>query len=235
MLLDVTHRVLLPELMDDPALDPAQHIRALRGLERINRVSRSARLLWGPIRSLAREAATPVRVLDIATGGGDVPMRLWAFSRREGLPVRVDGCDRSPTAVKHARRAAARLGAEVRFFQCDALAHALPDGYDILVSSLFLHHLSVEQSIVLLRAMAQAAGRMVLVNDLVRDPAGLALAYAGTRLLTTSEIVHADGPQSVRAAYTVEEVVALSQQAGLDDSRLVRRWPCRFLLIWRRR
>jgi len=75
---------------------------------------------------------------------------------------------------------------------------------------------------------------MVLINDLVRARSGLILAYVATRLLTSSRVVHADGPQSVRAALTLNEVRALAERAGLDNCSLVRRWPCRFLLTWMR-
>ena len=41
------------ELMDQPGLDPAFHVEALRGLQRINAVSRGATILWSPIAELA--------------------------------------------------------------------------------------------------------------------------------------------------------------------------------------
>ena len=43
-----------PELMDDPALDPAEHRVALAALARINRISRSAGILWPAVKELAR-------------------------------------------------------------------------------------------------------------------------------------------------------------------------------------
>src|SRR5262249_61298949 len=83
------------------------------------------------------------------------------------------------------------------FSACDVLREPLPAGYDAVVCSLFLHHLSAEQAVGLLRRMAAAAGRLVLVNDLARGRAGYLLAYLGTRLLTRSPGVHFDGPRSV--------------------------------------
>ena len=74
---------------------------------------------------------------------------------------------------------------------------------------------------------------MVLINDLVRSFAGFALAYVGTRLLSASRIVHTDGPRSVEAAFTGEEVQALAKQAGLQGATVQRRWPCRYLLTWK--
>ncbi|HXG11787.1 MAG TPA: methyltransferase domain-containing protein [Gemmataceae bacterium] len=231
---DLRERRLQPEVMDQPGLDPRQHAQALRGLRRINRLSGSAVILWPSIRSLARRLAPrPLRVLDVATGGGDVPVRLWQAARAVGLPVQIDGCDRSPMAVAFARNHAAESQALVGFFICDALEE-LPTGYDVLVSSLFLHHLDEDQAVRFLRRMADAAGRLVLINDLVRSTAGYLAAYVGTRLLSASPIVREDGPRSVAAAFTLGEARALAERAGLRGARVVGRWPWRFLLRWRR-
>ncbi len=224
-----------PEVMDQPGLSPSRHVRALRGLARINFLSGSAGTLWPPLRDLAREVAPrPLRVLDFATGGGDVPVRLWRKARREGLGLQIEGCDVSPVAVEHARAAAARSGADVRFFAHDALRDAAPAGYDAAVSSLFLHHLSEEDAVAFLRRLAETAGRLVLVNDLARGWAGYTLAYVGTRLLSASPVVHTDGPRSVESAFTPDEALALADRAGLRGATVARRWPCRYLLSWRR-
>jgi 2-polyprenyl-3-methyl-5-hydroxy-6-metoxy-1,4-benzoquinol methylase len=231
--LDMTCRCLQPEIMDDPGLEEQWHNDALRGLARINLVSGSTRILWGPIVALAREMPSrPLRVLDIATGGGDVPIRLALRARRAGLPIQVEGCDRSPVAIHHAQISASRHDVAVRFFELDALSGAIPPGQDIVCCSLFLHHLAEDQAVCLLRHMAEATRRLVLVNDLARSRTGLLLAYAGTRLLSRSKVVHVDGPRSVRAAFTPEEALALAQQAGLSGATVERRWPCRYLLKW---
>jgi hypothetical protein len=233
-LLPALPRRLQPEVMDQPGLDPGRHRQALRGLGRINFWSGSASILWPPLAALARATSRPVRVLDLATGGGDVPIRLGRRARRAGLPISVDGCDVSPVAVEHAKRQAERDGAGVSFFVADALAGELPSGYDAVVCSLFLHHLTEDQAVGLLRRMAAAAGLLVLVNDLVRSRAGLLLARVGTRLLSRSPVVHVDGPRSVEGAFTIAEAKELAGRAGLGGTTIVRRWPCRFLLTWQR-
>jgi SAM-dependent methyltransferase len=224
-----------PEVMDQPGLSPPRHARALRGLARINFWSGSAGILWRPLADLSRRAGSGrLRVLDLATGGGDVPIRLWRRARRAGLSWEVEGCDLSPVAVEHARAGAARAGAEVRFFVHDALHGPALTGYDAVLSSLFLHHLDEEQAVAFLRRMAGAAGRLVLVNDLARSWTGLALAHLGTRLLTTSSVVHTDGPRSVAGAFTPAEALTLAERAGLTGATVSRHWPCRYLLEWRR-
>jgi 2-polyprenyl-3-methyl-5-hydroxy-6-metoxy-1,4-benzoquinol methylase len=224
-----------PEIIDQPNLDESRHVHALRGLERINRWSGSARILWPAVRELAqRSGGAPLRLLDIATGGGDVPLRLWHKARRAGIPLHVEGCDRSPTAIAHARRAAAAQGADVSFFEWNALDGPLPQGNDILTCSLFLHHLEEDQAISLLGRMAAVARQLVLINDLRRSRGGLVLAYVGTRVLSRSPIVHGDGPTSVVAAFTPGEMRDLAERAGLHGGRVVRRWPFRFLFTWAR-
>ncbi|MCH8805696.1 MAG: methyltransferase domain-containing protein [Planctomycetes bacterium] len=233
--LKMRRRERRPEIMDDPALEPERHRRALHGLARVNRWSDSAGILWPALREAARRnGRRALRVLDIATGGGDVPIRLWRRARASGVPFAIDGCDVSSRAVEHARESADRAAAEVGLFVHDALAGDLPTGYDVLISSLFLHHLDDGSATTLLRAMAAAASRMILINDLRRSPAGLALAYLGTRLLLTSDVVRSDGVLSVRAAFTLREVREVTIRAGLSRAKINRRAPCRFLLEWRR-
>jgi SAM-dependent methyltransferase len=230
---DVHTRRREPELMDQPGLDEDRHIAALRGLERINRWSGSAAILWPAIRMQAFLARPSVlRVLDVASGAGDVAIRLWQWARAAQLLLDVAGCDCSRTALAHARRVASAQQADVHFFEWDALTGSLPEGYDVVASSLFLHHLDEEAAVGLLRRMAAAARRLVLVNDLRRTTAGLLLAYVGTRMLSASPVVHRDGPLSVAAAFTPNELRALAKQAGLAGAVVTRRWPARILLSW---
>jgi 2-polyprenyl-3-methyl-5-hydroxy-6-metoxy-1,4-benzoquinol methylase len=233
-MLSALSRRLRPELMDQPGLDPGRHRQALRGLGRINFWSRSAGILWPPIAALARASGRPLRVLDIATGGGDLPIRLWHKARRAGLSLVVEGCDVSPVAVAYATEQAERQGAGIRFSAADALTGDLPADYDVIVCSLFLHHLTEDRAVDLLRRMT-AARRMLLVNDLVRSRPGLLLAQVGTHLLSLSPVVHVDGPRSVEGAFTIEEARGLAERAGLTGATVERRWPCRYLLSWVRR
>jgi 2-polyprenyl-3-methyl-5-hydroxy-6-metoxy-1,4-benzoquinol methylase len=231
----VRQRHRQPEIIDQPDVNPQHLSLALRGLERINWWSGSARILWPPIRTRARLAGSnPLRVLDLATGAGDVPIRLWYKARRAGLNVQVAGCDRNPHAIAHARNRAAAAQVPVTFFEWDVLQEALPSDYDVLTCSLFLHHLDDAEAVEFLRRTAAAARQTVLVNDLVRSPAAFTLAYLGCHLLTTSAMVHTDGPRSVEGAFTLAEARNLATRAGLDEATVARRWPYRYLLAWTR-
>ena len=223
-----------PEIMDQPNLERAQHVGALRGLARINWWSHSAGILWPSLHSLARQSARTLRVLDLATGGGDVPLRLWRQVQRAGVALQLEGCDLSPVAVEHAKSTARQCGAAVRFFVHDALNGPQLDGNDVLMCSLFLHHLDDAPARTFLERMGRQARCLVLVNDLVRGWPGYLLAQVGTRLLSRSPVVHTDGPLSVQAAFTRAELLILAEQAGLHGATVAWRWPWRMLLTWRR-
>jgi 2-polyprenyl-3-methyl-5-hydroxy-6-metoxy-1,4-benzoquinol methylase len=223
-----------PEVMDDPNLPAGEHNAALAGLARINRWSGSARILWPPLSRLARNLGGCVRVLDVATGAGDVPIRLVRQAGRHGLKVQFTGCDISPTALAYAQVAAAQAGVKIDFRQVDLLKDGLPGEFDVVVCSLFLHHLDHAFAVQVMRKMGQAARHLLLINDLARGRMGYLLAAAGARALTRSRVVHVDGPLSVRAAFTPAEALDLAKQAGLAGATVARRWPCRFLLSWRR-
>jgi 2-polyprenyl-3-methyl-5-hydroxy-6-metoxy-1,4-benzoquinol methylase len=227
-------RCRVAEIMDRPDLEPDLHRRALNGLATLNILSRSAGVLWPAIYRLARRLGRPVRILDMATGGGDVPLRLWRRAVNAGMQVEILGIDISPVALRVAQARAGRAQAALRFAQADALCDELPGDHDIVTCSLFLHHLTEHDATALLARMAAAARHMVLVNDLVRSRGGWLLAAAAARLFTRSPVVWTDASRSVRGAFTVGELHALARSAGMRDARLTRHLFCRMLLEWSR-
>ncbi len=220
--------------MDDPALPADEHRRALAGLARLNSYSDSVGVLWPAVRKLADELGRPVKILDVATGSGDVPLGLWKRAKRAGCVLELSACDISPVALDVAEERTRSAGATVHYFAADALAEPLPGGFDIVTCSLFLHHLSDDNAVKLLRRLAAATDRLVLVNDLSRGRWNLGLVWIATRLLTRSRVVHADGPLSVRAAFTPGEAAALAERTGLTGAKVGGRFPCRWLLTWRK-
>lgn len=222
--------------MDQPGLSEREHGSALVGLRRVNWWSRSSSILWPPILKLARTIdQRPLQILDIASGGGDVGLNIALRAKRAGISVEVDGCDISPYAVKHASELAQRMHLDqVHFYERDILQEPSEKKYDVVMCSLFLHHLDEKQSGQLLNIMSNLTRHLMLVNDLRRTRTGYWLAWAGCRLLTRSPIVHTDGPLSVAGAFTMSEVAELAEQSGLSGFQVKRHWPQRWLLEWSR-
>ncbi|MEM7167552.1 MAG: methyltransferase domain-containing protein [Planctomycetota bacterium] len=223
-----------PEWMDEPNLDRELHENALRGLARINSLSFAATALWREIANVARAGVDrPLRILDVATGSGDVPIRLQALAANAGVAVELSGCDISTTAIDVARTQARSARADVDFFAANPVQTPISQRYDVVMASLFLHHLDEEAAVTLLRHMRDAATSAVFVSDLRRSTPGYWLARIATQALTRSPVVHVDGPRSVEAAFTIDEAQKLAAAAGWTSATVRPIFPCRFLLSWR--
>ncbi|MDA0716831.1 MAG: methyltransferase domain-containing protein [Cyanobacteria bacterium] len=221
--------------MDQPGLNPLEHQAALIGLGRINNLTRSASCFFPHIRRLAKQdPLRRLRILDVACGGGDTVRAISRLGKREGIDLEVHGCDISEEALSLARAEAKTEGLEAHFFQTDAINAPLPDGYHLICTSLFLHHLNEVNAETLLRSMAAATLDQMVVNDLIRSHLDLMITWMGTRLLSRSSIVQIDGPLSVGGAFQLDEVAQLAAAAGLVGAEITRFWPERFMLSWNR-
>lgn len=227
-------RKRVPELMDDPNLDYHSHAQALRGLARLNAASFSHGSIWSEIEHEARRASQPLRILDVATGGGDIPIALYLRAKRLGLKVEIVGSDISANAISYAKNVALQRQAEVEFITLDVFKDNLPADFDIVMTSLFTHHLDPDDVVMLLAKMSRAARVKVLVNDLVRSEISYCSVWLATRILSRSAVVHYDGPVSVNASFTASELLEMAIRADIGSATIKSFPPCRQMLVWPR-
>ncbi len=223
-------RHLEPELMDQPDVDPQLHREALEALQSVNRLSRTPQVLWrGLLRWVPEEQLPQLRLLDVACGGGDVLVQLGLWARNRGWNWHLAGCDFSPRALEMSRHRAEQAELEVELFEHDVTQDVLSGTWDAVTCTLFLHHLNETTAVKLLGEMAQAARCAALVDDLNRTCLGYWMAWAVGRL-SRNLLVREDAPQSVRAAFTPQEVTELIRRAGARVLQLRRHWPQRWLV-----
>jgi 2-polyprenyl-3-methyl-5-hydroxy-6-metoxy-1,4-benzoquinol methylase len=161
-------------------------------------------------------------------------VRIDQRARRAGLALELFGCDIKPLAVDYARAQTSAAGTRAEFFVLDAARDSIPGDFDVIVSSLFLHHLDEPEATAFLRRAGASTRGLLLIHDLVRNRAGHLLATLGIPLLLCNDVCRADGPSSVESAFTVPEARALADHAGLTGAQIEPRFPFRFLLRWER-
>jgi ubiquinone/menaquinone biosynthesis C-methylase UbiE len=210
------------ELLDGPLDDRPALEGNLRDFRRINRWLGGIDLSADAIDALAahRDALT---LLDIGTGGADIPAALIERWRARGRTLRAVGLDSRPEVLAAAVVADPRLSATagLELHIGDGRSLDYPDrSFDIAHTSLVLHHLEPAEAVVLLREMARVARVGVVVNDLGRSRLGHTGAVLLGHLLTRNRFTRHDAPLSVRRAYTPDELSALLAAAG---TRVVRR------------
>jgi len=183
------------------------------------------------IAAVARQASAapsdrPLVVLDVGGARGDLAIRLVQWARRAGCPIRVIVLEREAATVALARRHCASYP-EIAIVQGDATALPLRKAsVDVAVTVLTLHHLEPDAAVTALREMRTAARGAVVANDLLRTRASWLLVWAATRLFARHRVSWHDGPLSVRRAYSMKELAALAEKAGLGRVD-TRRYPSR--------
>src|SRR5437879_5387450 len=160
-----SRRAEASEIMDDLSRPDHEFDQAYRELETINR-----RL--GGVRAIERflPHKPNLLVLDVAAGACDVSEALL---RR--IPARIVVLDVNPKGLKFARKSSPVVG--------DALDLPFRDHtFDVVMASLFFHHLSDDNCMRVLANMWRISKQLVLVNDLHRHP----IAYWSIRALASA-------------------------------------------------
>ena len=190
-------RIVTQELLDNDAGSPTEIADGLADLRLVNRwfggSSTSFRLLR---RVASHTQAKELSLLDVAGASGDVAHYVQARMLRNGVRMDVTVLDRN----------ASHLGRQFPSIAADALRIPFRDAsFDVVCSSLFVHHLEPEEVQRFAREALRVARVAVVINDLRRSALHLASVYAGIPLHRSRMSRH-DGPASVRRSYTVEEL-----------------------------
>ena len=220
-----------PEMMDDLTQPRAEIDIALRALARINRLSRSALYISREILPLISNNR-PVRILDLGSGGGDVLCDISELLQRIGIAVDAVGIDMNPLSVDYANRYAKRRNSNARFIESTALDAVQTLEYDIVISSLFLHHFSEEDLETLFSTIRERATIGMIMSDLRRSPLNYGLIWLTTHLMSRSKMIRFDGLVSAKAALTKNEFERLVWRAKLKGSIVTPTFPFRTIISW---
>jgi ubiquinone/menaquinone biosynthesis C-methylase UbiE len=214
------------EILDGP-VPLADLARCLADVARLNALFGGRFLTTMHVKRLAAAmpSGRPLTILDVGTGGGDVPRALVRWARRAARRIRVIALDRDAATLGVAR-GFARDYPEIAFVRGDAEDVPLGTGaVDIAISSLMLHHLAEPAAARHLAEMDRVARRGFVVNDLARSRPGYGLVWLVTRLCGANYMSRHDGPVSVTRAYVPDELRALCDRAGLEDVRIAHYRP----------
>jgi ubiquinone/menaquinone biosynthesis C-methylase UbiE len=174
-----------------------------------------------------------VSLLDVGTGGADLPRDLLRRAQAANLRLTVTATDVRSEIVDVARARSVGVGnLEILQARADGIDFA-DHAFDVVHSSLLLHHFEPGEVTELLREMRRVARAGVIVNDLDRRRLWWLTAKALGTLATRNEYTRNDAPLSVARAYRPDELSALAADAGLREVK--RQWarpPYRYGLVF---
>jgi SAM-dependent methyltransferase len=228
---DFSRRSEWTELMDADDTDYETFRACLVDLAKVNGVT----LAHGPTlafldtlrRSGRLPTDRPVTVLDVGSGYGDLIRAIDAWAQRHDVQIALTGVDLNPWSAK-AARTATDPARPISWATSNIFDHS--GGADIVVSSLFTHHLTDVQVARFLE-WSEAETRIGwFVNDLHRHP----FPYYGFALLARvarwHRFVRHDGPVSIARAFQAADWTRLIAAAGLAPGAAKVAWRFPFRL-----
>ena len=216
---DFRRRAQLTELMDEPC--GREELRAcLRDLARVNRWFLGYRPLLGWLNQIVPRGGEPVHILDVGCGYGDGLRRIERWAQERGIRVELTGLDINPQTVAIAAEATPP-GSRIAWAAADVFAYDQEKPVDLVVSSLFTHHLDEADVIRFLLWMERHARRGWFVNDLSRAAVPYDLFGTFAKLARLHRFVQHDGPVSIARAFVEEDWQRMCAAAGLREHEIL--------------
>lgn len=222
---ELRHRSYQLELLDGEHISKKELWQNLKELEVINQLLGGYAPLLKGLNTIEL-TSSPLKIVDIGCGGGDSLRRVSDWAKKNNISVELSGVDLKEECLNYARVHSSDY--EINWICSDY--QKLDTQWDIVMSSLFCHHLDEQQLLTYLRWAKLHSRHCVLINDLHRHP----LAYYGiqwlTKLLSKSHLVKHDAPLSVWRGFTRPELEkALIKCQFQFDIKWV--WAFRYLVI----
>ena len=208
------------EIMDDYNVRPEDLLHSLNFMKQVNELFGGTRVILDYFVA-QKNLPSSFTVLDIGSGGGDIPFALAEWARVRGRQARITCIDLQPLCVAYA----------AKNFSSPDIVHLDHSAFDIerlgkfdfVISSMFFHHLKDKEIVSLLGLIQKTARYGWIVNDLYRGK----LNYAGAwflGVLSGKPIVFNDAKLSVARAFRVSDMEKYREKAGLPEA-VIRRRP----------
>jgi 2-polyprenyl-3-methyl-5-hydroxy-6-metoxy-1,4-benzoquinol methylase len=218
-MIDFTSRADLSEWMDEPC--SYEDFRdCLRDLAQVNRITFGYRPTLNWLRTIFPKDGSTLHIVDVGCGGGDMLREIERMAAQEGFSVRLTGIDLNPHAARAAREMTPS-SSSIQWITGDAFHYEPAVPIDVVICSLFTHHLPDSEIVSFLQWMEQVSRRGWFVNDLHRER----LPYFGFMLLAKAmrwhRFVQHDGPISFRRAFRHADWRTYIDCAGLSNQDVV--------------
>lgn len=204
-----------PELMDRPQPVSEELKKDLENLISLNKRFGSHRLLR---RFLSRwiKAGSVCRVLDLATGAGDLPREMVRWARARHIQISVDAVDFQESTLSIAQSLSHGFP-EISWRCADIRSYESPEPYDLVHCSLALHHFSEADAVKVLQRCKALSRRWTLVSDLERSRFATSSIWLLTQFFYRDPMTRHDARVSASRAFSAGEMVGMARAAGWRD------------------
>jgi 2-polyprenyl-3-methyl-5-hydroxy-6-metoxy-1,4-benzoquinol methylase len=231
-MINLRQRSYQKELMDGNDIPFEAMAQTLKELNIVNTRLGGHAITISGVRQLIKDKEK-VSICEIGCGGGDNLFAIYQYCLKKNIPATFIGIDINPECIAFAKQQYTQLPCQ---WICSdyALVNFEYDQPDIIFSSLFCHHFTNEELVVMLKWQQQSSRKGFFINDLHRHWLAYYLIKYITKFFSKSYLVKNDACLSVARSFTTEDWNQLFQQAGIKQYTINWRWAFRFLVIFKK-
>jgi 2-polyprenyl-3-methyl-5-hydroxy-6-metoxy-1,4-benzoquinol methylase len=221
------------EIMDDLEFHEEVVFQTLRELDFINQwlggnavTLEAVENIW---RTIPKEKT--ISIADLGCGSGEMLRLISKKADQQNRKVQLTGIDANPHITDYAQNHSRDFD-NIHFTTLNIFFEEFQKlDYDIILATLFLHHFSDDELVILFASLKKQSKIGIIVNDIHRH----SLAYYSIKWLTSlfskSSMVKYDAPLSVLRAFTRKELQSILKKAGIENYKLKWKWAFRWQLI----
>lgn len=170
------------------------------------------------------------KIADLGCGSGHLMMEMSKVLKKKKCRAEFTGFDANSFIVNYAETHCAN-DPSITILCHNVLTDPFPEVYDIVHASLFLHHFTADELVLLLVKLKAQTTTAILINDLHRHP----LAYYSIKWLTglfsKSYLVKNDAALSVAKGFKKAEWRTILARAGYCHYSIKWVWAFRHQII----
>jgi len=230
LFVDTTYRSSATELMDDFSMKGELLRDTLDKLGKINKWLGGNNVTLDGLKQLLKHQPRnkTCTIVDLGCGHGDILRLIADYGRKHNFSFNLIGIDANQDAIDYAVELSDDYD-ELSFKNLDIFSEEFQQlDYDIVLSTLFLHHFNQDEIHTLLKKTSSKANLGIVINDLHRNK----IAYGLFKLLglvISNHMIVQDGLTSILRAFKREELENMSKQLELKSQI---RWKWAFRYQW---
>jgi ubiquinone/menaquinone biosynthesis C-methylase UbiE len=226
--MDIRRRSYQPELLDQPNVPFDDIQQNMKELNVINTYLGGHKITLTGLKKLIGDSKE-ITICEIGCGGADNLVAIRNWCKRKKIMAKFIGIDINPDCTQIA--AGKFSTTEAIFYSADYQSVRFEKQRpDIIFSSLFCHHFSDEQLILMLQWMRAQAKQGFFINDLHRSRLAYYSIKMLTRIFSKSYLVKNDAPLSVLRGFHKSEWLRLLASAGITKALISWKWAFRWLV-----
>lgn len=221
------------ELMDDLDCNGWVLAQTLKELRTINKLLGGNKVTTSGLKLLMNSSKNDSFTLaDLGCGGGDMAIHIKKWAIKNRIKLEILGVDANPNIIEFAKERAKEENLTIDFVEANVFdPEFLEKPVDIQTCTLFTHHFTSDELVVILKNLKRQTKLGFVINDLHRH----FLAYYSikwlTKIFSKSRMVKNDAPVSVLRSFQKEDWEDILKASGIVDYKITWHWAFRWQVI----